>query len=75
MLTREEPHHNLVNLQELLSPSLVSQMCRRQFLGRKSLTNLVQTPVKETMASLSALEIAEQMTYMDQRIFFAIGSE
>ncbi|CAB4063562.1 RASGRF1 [Lepeophtheirus salmonis] len=32
----------------------------------------MQTPSKETILSLLALEIAEQMTYLDQKILFAI---
>ncbi|CAG0903934.1 unnamed protein product, partial [Darwinula stevensoni] len=33
------------------------------------------TPARETMETLSALEIAEQMTYLDHKIFVAIRSE
>jgi hypothetical protein len=36
---------------------------------------LLQRPSKETISTLSALEIAEQMTYFDQKILFTIGSE
>lgn len=34
-----------------------------------------QTPSKESIETLSALEIAEQMTYLDHQIFLAIRSE
>lgn len=33
------------------------------------------TPSKESIETLSALEIAEQMTYLDHRIFVNIRSE
>ena len=36
--------------------------------------NFLQIPSKESIHSLSALEIAEQMTYLDQSIFFNIMS-
>ena len=54
MLTKEEPAHNIINLEEILTPS---------------------APSKESISTLSALEIAEQMTYFDQRILFSIRSE
>ena len=31
--------------------------------------------MKENLSTLSALEIAEQMTFMDQRILFSISSQ
>lgn len=34
-----------------------------------------QSPSKESIETLSALEIAEQMTYLDHQIFLAIRSE
>jgi hypothetical protein len=34
-----------------------------------------QIPTKENIESLSALEIAEQMTYLDHQIFISITSE
>ena len=34
-----------------------------------------QTASKETIETLSALEIAEGMTYLDHKIFIAIRSE
>jgi len=36
---------------------------------------LLQTPSKENIETLSALEIAEQMTYIDHQIFISISSE
>lgn len=36
---------------------------------------LFQSPSKESIETLSALEIAEQMTYLDHQIFLAIRSE
>jgi hypothetical protein len=36
---------------------------------------LLQTPSKENIETLSALEIAEQMTYVDHQIFISISSE
>ena len=36
---------------------------------------MFQRPSKENISSLSALEIAEQMTYFDQKILFSIRSE
>jgi hypothetical protein len=36
---------------------------------------LLQTPSKENIETLSALEIAEQMTYVDHQIFVSISSE
>lgn len=35
----------------------------------------VQTPTKESIETLSALDVAEQMTYIDHQIFVAIRSE
>lgn len=35
----------------------------------------LQTPTKESIETLSALEVAEQMTYVDHQIFVAIRSE
>ena len=55
MLTKEEPSHLTINLEELLTP--------------------IQSPSKENISSLSALEIAEQMTFFDQKILFSIRSE
>lgn len=36
---------------------------------------ILQTPSKESIETLSALEIAEQMTYLDHQIFVNIRSE
>lgn len=36
---------------------------------------LFQTPSKESIETLSALEIAEQLTYIDHQIFISISSE
>lgn len=38
-------------------------------------TNAAQFASKESIETLSALEIAEQMTYLDHQIFLAIRSE
>ena len=38
------------------------------------LTVLFQSPSKDDISTLSALEIAEQMTYLDQKIMFTINS-
>ena len=35
---------------------------------------LFQSPSKDDISTLSALEIAEQMTYLDQKIMFTINS-
>lgn len=36
---------------------------------------MFQIPSKESIETLSALEIAEQMTYLDHQIFVCIRSE
>lgn len=35
----------------------------------------IKTPSKDSIETLSALEIAEQMTYLDHQIFMNIRSE
>jgi hypothetical protein len=44
-------------------------------LVNKHVYVLLQTPSKENIETLSALEIAEQMTYVDHQIFVSISSE
>ena len=71
MLTKEEPAYNFVNLEELLTPTAVETT----FAKFNNVKRLFQRPSKENISSLSALEIAEQMTYFDQKILFSIRSE
>ena len=42
---------------------------------RRVFVPLLQTPSEESIDTLSALDIAEQMTYLDHQIFMAIRSE
>ncbi|XP_055644260.1 ras-specific guanine nucleotide-releasing factor 2-like isoform X2 [Toxorhynchites rutilus septentrionalis] len=70
---------NLLPTEHKAASQLLRLLCRDDIdSGKKILDALLtppQTPVKETLESLSALEIAEQMTYLDHQIFQAIRSE
>lgn len=74
-----------VDLDMLLAPPMVncpkifhwtiSLMCNRVHHFHREWFNLMQTPSKENIETLSALEIAEQMTLLDHKIFISIQSE
>lgn len=74
LLCREDIDSGRRNLELLLEPSMVghSHNTDIQFLN---LLYILQSPSKESIETLSALEIAEQMTYLDHQIFLAIRSE
>lgn len=80
LLYREDIEHNQIKLQQLLTPSSVNST---KFLNSNliffkftdSIIFFTQTPSKESIETLSALEIAEQMTYLDHQIFINIRSE
>lgn len=74
LLCRDDLDSGRKNLEILLAPTLVKHY--RAFIKYASIDfNILQLPSKESIETLSALEIAEQMTYLDHQIFLAIRSE
>lgn len=74
LLCRDDLESGKMNLELLLAPTSVRsiQLSSIECLVDK---NYLQSPSKESIETLSALEIAEQMTYLDHQIFLAIRSE
>uniref|UniRef100_A0A182JBQ2 Ras-GEF domain-containing protein n=1 Tax=Anopheles atroparvus TaxID=41427 RepID=A0A182JBQ2_ANOAO len=70
---------NLLPTEHRAASQLLRLLCRDDIdSGKQQLEILLtppQTPSKESIETLSALEIAEQMTYLDHQIFLAIRSE
>lgn len=70
---------NLLPSEHRAASQLLRLLCREDLeVGRKHLEAILTPPVnpsKESIETLSALEIAEQMTYLDHQIFLAIRSE
>ncbi|CAO1416546.1 unnamed protein product [Diamesa tonsa] len=70
---------NLLPGEHRAASQLLRLLCREDIDScRKILEALLTPPVspsKESIETLSALEIAEQMTYLDHQIFLAIRSE
>lgn len=70
---------NLLPTEHRAASQLLRLLCREDIdSGRKTLETLLTPPLyasKESIETLSALEIAEQMTYLDHQIFLAIRSE
>ncbi|KAL9698389.1 hypothetical protein quinque_001830 [Culex quinquefasciatus] len=70
---------NLLPTEHRAASQLLRLLCRDDIdSGKHHLDMLLrppQTPSKESIETLSALEIAEQMTYLDHQIFLAIRSE
>ncbi|XP_055716567.1 ras-specific guanine nucleotide-releasing factor 2-like [Phlebotomus papatasi] len=70
---------NLLPTEHRAASQLLRLLCREDIdCGRKHLVSLLTPPLspsKESIETLSALEIAEQMTYLDHQIFLAIRSE
>ncbi|XP_055685566.1 ras-specific guanine nucleotide-releasing factor 2-like [Lutzomyia longipalpis] len=70
---------NLLPTEHRAASQLLRLLCREDIdCGRKHLETLLTpppSPSKESIETLSALEIAEQMTYLDHQIFLAIRSE
>ncbi|XP_055605040.1 ras-specific guanine nucleotide-releasing factor 2-like [Uranotaenia lowii] len=70
---------NLLPTEHRAASQLLRLLCRDDIdSGKQRLEMLLtppQTPSKESIETLSALEIAEQMTYLDHQIFLAIRSE
>ncbi|XP_058822147.1 ras-specific guanine nucleotide-releasing factor 1-like isoform X2 [Topomyia yanbarensis] len=70
---------NLLPTEHRAASQLLRLLCREDIdSGKQQLDMLLmppQTPSKESIETLSALEIAEQMTYLDHQIFLAIRSE
>ncbi|XP_062559593.1 ras-specific guanine nucleotide-releasing factor 2-like isoform X2 [Armigeres subalbatus] len=70
---------NLLPTEHRAASQLLRLLCRDDIdSGKHHLETLLmppQTPSKESIETLSALEIAEQMTYLDHQIFLAIRSE
>lgn len=87
LITKEEPENSKVDLSVLLAPPTVRPTPRpfRKAVSYSrhfypfwlilSYNFLPQSSSKENIESLSALEIAEQMTYLDHQIFVSICSE
>lgn len=72
LLTKEDPERSKIDVFQLVSTPTVGMV--EPFLDL-SLTYTFQTPTKDSIETLSALEIAEQMTYLDHHIFISISSE
>lgn len=70
---------NLLPSEHRAASQLLRLLCREDLdNGSHILESLLQPPLnpsKENIETLSALEIAEQMTYLDHQIFSAIRSE
>lgn len=80
LLCREDMEHSQLKLQLLLTPPNVRCVLEVQRSLSESLDiffsfESLQIPSKESIETLSALEIAEQMTYLDHQIFVNIRSE
>ncbi|EGK97627.1 AGAP001238-PB [Anopheles gambiae str. PEST] len=70
---------NLLPTEHRAASQLLRLLCRDDIDSGKLMLEILltppQTPSKESIETLSALEIAEQMTYLDHQIFLAIRSE
>ncbi|XP_055550871.1 ras-specific guanine nucleotide-releasing factor 2-like isoform X3 [Wyeomyia smithii] len=70
---------NLLPTEHRAASQLLRLLCREDIdSGKQQLDTLLTPPLvpsKESIETLSALEIAEQMTYLDHQIFLAIRSE
>ncbi|CRK97308.1 CLUMA_CG010703, isoform A [Clunio marinus] len=70
---------NLLPSEHRAASQLLRLLCRDDLdSGRKNLQLLLEpttSPSKDSIETLSALEIAEQMTFLDHQIFLAIRSE
>lgn len=70
---------NLLPSEHRAASQLLRLLCREDLeSGRRHLEFILRPPAtssKESIETLSALEIAEQMTYLDHQIFLAIRSE
>ena len=78
LITKEETDCNKVDLKKLLTPPSVSKKfstCWVMLISQLKINIPFQVPTKESIETLSALEIAEQMTYLDHQIFISIASE
>lgn len=74
LLCRDDLDSGMKNLELLLAPTSVS--FHFNFPCESWFDQIyLQSPSKESIETLSALEIAEQMTYLDHQIFLAIRSE
>lgn len=69
---------NLLPSEHRAASQLLRLLCREDLeSGRRHLEFILKPPIlasKESIETLSALEIAEQMTYLDHQIFLAIRS-
>lgn len=79
LLCREDIESNQLHLEKLLTPPKVI-IEQRRFANNSNNSNSIllsclQSPSRESIETLSALEIAEQMTYLDHQIFVSIRSE
>nr|CAI5835544.1 unnamed protein product [Callosobruchus analis] len=61
---------NLLPAEHKAAAQLLRMLTREEPEGSK-----IDVPTKESIETLSALEIAEQMTYLDHRIFVAISAD
>lgn len=75
LLCREDIESNQLHLEKLLKPSKVNGYIISSITIANFNSNVFQSPSKESIETLSALEIAEQMTYLDHQIFISIRSE
>lgn len=69
---------NLLPAEHRAASQLLAMITKEDVTRKVNLTTLLTAPVKpckETIESLSALEIAEGMTYLDHKIFVSIQSE
>lgn len=70
---------NLLPTEHRAASQLLRLLCREDLdSGRRHLEFILKPPTtssKESIETLSALEIAEQMTYLDHQIFLSIRSE
>lgn len=76
LLSRDDPSPIVkVDLNALLAPPTVSITLILVRLFDESNSKFIQTPSRESIETLSALEIAEQMTVLDHAILVSIKSE
>lgn len=74
LLTKEESEMTKIDLNKLLNSPLVI-FYAKSLIFLNYIQFPLQTHSQESIETLSALEIAEQLTYIDHQIFISISSE
>lgn len=74
LLTKEDSETK-IDLNKLLNSPVVNQSRGPCTQRRCKTRNVLQVHTQESIETLSALEIAEQLTYIDHQIFISISSE